>query len=92
MDGVFDKVRSFVGVSDSEVEHTIDLDLDVILRDGGLRVNVEDLLLKTVLVGNSLENGDFKSETGLDSAREKAEAFNDGDLPLLNHDIGHKHF
>jgi hypothetical protein len=44
MNGSVNRVRSFVCISDDEVKDAINLNLDVVARDGLLLTNVEHLL------------------------------------------------
>jgi hypothetical protein len=91
-DGVGYSVGSLVGISDFVVQDSVDLDFDVVFGDGGLGVDVEHVFLQVVHVGYLFKDWDFEAETGARLAGVATEALDDGDVPLFNHDKGHKHF
>ena len=57
MNGLVDGVRSFVCVSNAEVEDAVDFNLHIVACDGILLVNVQYLLLQRVIVGYCVNEG-----------------------------------
>ncbi len=62
-DVVRDSVRGALGVQDLQVEHAVDADLDVVLRDADLFGDVDGHLLQRMLVGDPLDEGDENVES-----------------------------
>ena len=84
MNGPGHGVRCLVCVANAEVKDAVDFDLDVVLGDGELLVDVEDLLLEGMVVGDGVHEGDLEIETGLECATIAAESF-DHELVALRH-------
>lgn len=78
------RVRRFESVSDAEVKDSIDFDFDVVFGDCELLIDVEDLLLKRVVIRDRLNEGPLEVETGLEGATILAETLND-ELVALRH-------
>ena len=70
-------VRCLKRVLNLEVKHSVDFDLDIVFRDGCLRVDVQHLLFQRVLVGDGFSNWNLPIESWTESAGVLAEALND---------------
>lgn len=68
-------VRSRVRVRDTEVEHAVNLDGHIVLRDGGLLRDGDRLLLQRVHIRDSVDDGHEEVQSGVENGEEPAEAF-----------------
>ena len=70
-----------------EVEDAIDLDLDIILGDGGLIVNIDDLLLQTVVIAHLIDEWQLEAETRFQNLIELSEALQDLGFLLMRENV-----
>src|SRR5690606_17989554 len=73
------------GIENAQVEHAVDADLDVVLRDAHLLGNVDRLFLQRVLVRDALDERNENVKAGLQRAAVLAEHLDDVGA-LLRHD------
>ena len=72
-------------VLDSIIEHSINLDLDIVSSDSLLLLNLKHLLFQRVLVRHHLVQGNFQVEACLHHMAEAAIALHDELVPLRHH-------
>ena len=77
-------VRGLVRVDDARVDGAVEVDVDVVLRDGRLGMNVDGRLLERPLVRDLVDDGNRKAEARQGRVRKLPEAL---DLPLFS--LGH---
>ena len=81
-------VRCLDSICYFEVEDTVNLYFYVVLCDGSLRLDLQDLLLHCVVVGYYIDERDLELETRGKGFREAAEALENGDVLLSDEDEG----
>ena len=86
--GVSDVVGGLFCVDNLVVEKAVDLDFDVVLRDGSLVLNVVQGFLKTVAVGHGAQEGQLEVKAWLGDVAEPAQVLYDGPVVVLDEEKG----
>ena len=86
LDGSGYRVRRLVCIADSEIEHSVNLDFDIVACDSWLLIDVEHLLFEWMVVSYCVHPGHLKVKTSLHNAIVFAKGLDHELVPLGDHD------